>query len=142
MTSDSSIRFAVMDVMANYALAADSKDYGTMRSLFFDDAKIEMEFDDAFLQGQGVSFGDPGSFIEFVEETAAVYRSSQHLLGNPLVSVDDEQVRLRLNLTATAFYEDAGSAETRLYGFYEVALKQLGNEWKIQTLKFTSIGSK
>ena len=142
MTSDSSIRFAVMDVMAKYALVADSKDYGTMRSLFFDDAKIEMEFDDAFLQGQGVSFGDPGSFIEFVEETAAVYRSSQHLLGNPLVSVDDEQVRLRLNLTATAFYEDADSAETQLFGFYEVALKQLGTEWKIQTLKFTSIGSK
>ena len=42
-----------MDVMANYALAADSKDYGTMRSLFLDDAKVEMEFDDAFLQGQG-----------------------------------------------------------------------------------------
>ena len=142
MSSDLATSFAVTEVMANYALAADSKDYALMRSLFCDDAAVAMEFDEAFMEGQGVRFEDPDSFIAFVRETAAVYRSSQHLLGNPLVSVDGEQVRLRLNLTATAFYEDDDSPETRLYGFYEVALKQLGTEWKIQTLKFTSIGSK
>jgi len=132
----------IIEVMSRYALAADAKDYALMRSLFFDDATVAMQFDSEFLDGQGVHFHDPDSFIQFVRETAVAYRASQHSLSNPLVEVVGETASMRLNLIATAFYKDTAVPETTLYGFYEVSLKQSSKCWKIETLKFTSIGSK
>jgi chaperone required for assembly of F1-ATPase len=113
-----------------------------MRSLFFDDATVAMQFDSEFLDGQGVHFSDPDSFIQFVRETAVEYRASQHSLSNPLIEYVGETASLRLNLIATAFYTDPELPETTLYGFYEVSIKQSVKRWKIKTLKFTSIGSK
>jgi chaperone required for assembly of F1-ATPase len=132
----------IIEVMSRYALAADAKDYALMRSLFFDDATVAMQFDSEFLDGQGVHFSDPDSFIQFVRETAVEYRASQHSLSNPLIEYVGETASLRLNLIATAFYTDRELPETTLYGFYEVSIKQSVKRWKIKTLKFTSIGSK
>ena len=132
----------IIEVMSRYALAADANDYALMRSLFFDDATIAMQFDSEFLDGQGVHFRDPDSFIQFVRETAVEYRASQHSLSNPLIEYAGETASLRLNLIATAFYKDPERPETTLYGFYEVSIKQSAKRWKIKTLKFTSIGSK
>jgi len=132
----------IIEVMSRYALAADAKDYSLMRSLFFDDATVAMQFDSEFLDGQGVHFSDPDSFIQFVRETAVEYRASQHSLSNPLIEYVGETASLRLNLIATAFYTDSELPETTLYGFYEVSIKQSVKRWKIKTLKFTSIGSK
>ena len=132
----------IIEVMSRYALAADAKDYALMRSLFFDDATVAMQFDSEFLDGQGVHFSDPDSFIQFVRETAVEYRASQHSLSNPLIEYVGETASLRLNLIATAFYTDPELPETTLYGFYEVSIKQSVKRWKNKTLKFTSIGSK
>jgi hypothetical protein len=142
VSAEVSCKLDIMEVMSRYALASDAKDYSLLRSLFCDDATVAMQFDNEFLGGQGVHFSDPDSFIQFVTETAVEYRSSQHSLSNPLVEVAGETASLRLNLIATAFYKDTTVPETMLYGFYDVSLKLSSKCWKIETLKFTSIGSK
>jgi hypothetical protein len=56
----------IIEVMARYALAADAKDYALMRSLFFDDATVAMQFDSEFLDGGSVS-----SFAALVEQSVS-----------------------------------------------------------------------
>ena len=141
MTAGDTSKLDIMAVMSRYALASDTKDYDLLRSLFCDEASVSMQFDTEFLGGQGVHFDDPAAFIDFVKETAAGYRSSQHLLGNPLIELGDGAASIRLNLIATAFHKDTEIPETTLYGFYEVVLNEVSDDWKIKELTFTSIGS-
>ena len=146
MNSTESIKLAekqaVMEVMFNYALAADTKDYDLMRSLMSDDAKVHMLFDKDFLGGQKVSFDNVNNFIAFVKETTADYRASQHLLSNPLVGFDNEVATIRTNLMGTAFFKDPEVPSTVLWGFYETSMRKVDGHWKIAELVFTSIASR
>lgn len=130
-----------MEVMFNYALAADTKDYDLMRSLMSGDAKVHMLFDKDFLGGQKVSFDNVNNFIAFVKETTADYRASQHLLSNPLVRFDNDVVTIRTNLMGTAFFKDPEVPSTVLWGFYETSMRKVDGHWKIAELVFTSIAS-
>ena len=41
-----------MEVMSNYARASDAKNYVLFKSIFFENAKIELAFDQNFLVGR------------------------------------------------------------------------------------------
>ena len=79
-------KFAIADVMSNYALALDTKDYPLLRSLFAVDVEVVMTFDSNSPGGGEIKLTGIEAWTEFVEEALDGKRASQHLLGNPAIS--------------------------------------------------------
>ena len=87
MASDLSIndKFEIIDVMNNYAKGIDTKNYNLFRSIFDDSVEVNIIYDPSFRSGEPVSFEGVDARVQYVENAISEYRSTQHLLGNPLI---------------------------------------------------------
>ena len=133
-------RFKIIDIMNNYALALDTKDYPLLRSLFSDDVEVRITFDSNFSDGGEVKFTGIEDWVHFVEKALDGTRASQHLLGNPMINFSGKKAVVRTDLQATEFYIDVKKAKTTVWGFYDTHMVKDKN-WKITKHTLTSIGS-
>ena len=143
MASDLSIndKFEIIDVMNNYAKGIDTKNYDLFRSIFDDSVEVNIIYDPSFRSGEPVSFQGIDAWVKYVENAISEYRSTQHLLGNPLIKYEDGIAKARTDLQATHYYKDKDNEKTTLWGYYDTHMINNGGSWKIIKHTLTSIGS-
>ena len=133
-------RLEITEVMSRYALALDTKDYALLRSLFSADVEVMMIFDSNSPDSGEIKLTGIDAWIEFVEQALDGTRASQHLLGNPAISLNGEKAIVRTDLQATEYYKDANKPKTTVWGVYETHMVK-DKRWKITKHTITSIGS-
>ena len=101
-TSD---RLDIIDVINNYGLAVDNKDYDLFRSLFFDDVEARLVFDPSFFGGEEIIINGLDKWVSYIKESGALFKTSQHLIANSFISYDGELVKVRSNLNSRGYYK-------------------------------------
>ena len=143
MASDLSVndKFEIIDVMNNYAKGIDTKNYDLFRSIFDDNVEVNIIYDPSFRSGEPVSFEGIDSWVQYVENAISEYRSTQHMLGNPLIKYEDGIAMTRTDLQATHYYKNKDNEKTTLWGYYDTHMINKDGSWKIIKHTLTSIGS-
>ena len=78
--------------------------------------------------------------VNYVDEQISIYRNTQHMLGNPMISYDGKVAIVRTDLTAIHYYADKPNVSTTFWGYYETHMVNEG-EWKVIKHKLTGIGA-
>ena len=143
MASDLSVndKFEIIDVMNNYAKGIDTKNYDLFRSIFDENVEVNIIYDSSFRSGEPVSFEGIDSWVEYVENAISEYKSTQHMLGNPLIKYEDGIAMARTDLQATHYYKNKDNEKTTLWGYYDTHMVNKDGSWKIIKHTLTSIGS-
>jgi len=134
-------RLDIIDVMNKYGLAVDNKDYDLLASLFSDDVEARLIFDPTFFGGEDIIINGKEDYLAYIKEAGSLYRTSQHLIGNPLLTIENELIKVRTNLNARGYYNDRVDHTVTLWGYYETYMKKEDNMWKIVKHTFFSIGA-
>ncbi|MAC08684.1 MAG: hypothetical protein CML74_02640 [Rhodobiaceae bacterium] len=134
-------KFEIIDVMNNYAKGIDTKNYDLFRSIFDDNVEVNIIYDSSFRSGEPVSFDGIDSWVEYVENAISEYRTTQHMLGNPLIKYENGVAKARTDLQATHYYKDKDNEKTTLWGYYDTHMVNKDGSWKIIKHTLTSIGS-
>ena len=134
-------KFEIIDVMNNYAKGIDTKDYNLFRSIFDENVEVNIIYDPSFRSGEPVSFDGIDSWVDYVEQAISEYRSTQHMLGNPLIKFEKGVAKARTDLQATHYYKDKDNEKTTLWGYYDTHMVNKDGSWKIIKHTLTSIGS-
>ena len=137
---DTSDRVKIVETMNKYAIGIDTKDYELFRSIFLDDVEVTVIYDPNWRGGGEVKFNGLENWVNYVEEAISQYRSTQHMLGNPMINFDGNIAVVRTDLQATHYYKDDPELSTTLWGFYETHMVK-DKDWKIIKHTLTSIGS-
>ena len=133
--------FEIIDVMNNYAKGIDTKNYDLFRSIFDENVEVNIIYDPGFRSGEPVSFDGIDSWVQYVENAINEYRSTQHMLGNPLIKFENGVAKARTDLQATHYYKDKNNEKTTLWGYYDTHMVNKDGSWKIIKHTLTSIGS-
>ena len=75
-------RLDIIDVINNYGLAVDNKNYDLFRSLFFDDVEARLVFDPSFFGGEEIIINGLDKWVSYIKESGALFKTSQHLIAN------------------------------------------------------------
>ena len=134
-------RLDIIDMMNKYGLAVDNKDYDLLASLFSDDVEARLIFDPTFFGGEDIIINGKEDYLTYIKEAGSLYRTSQHLIGNPLITIENELIKVRTNLNARGYYNDRVDHTVTLWGYYETYMKKEDNMWKIVKHTFFSIGA-
>ena len=128
---------AIRSLKARYFRFVDTKDWKGLRSVFTDDAKIEIpeNFDRPFA---------PDPFVEMVEAALANAISVHHghMPEIEILSETEAQGIWAMNDHLTFPPGDAGltgAAEIVGSGHYHESYRREGNDWRIATLRLTRI---
>ncbi len=134
-------RLDIIDVINNYGLAVDNKDYDLFRSLFFDDVEARLVFDPSFFGGEEIIINGLDEWVSYIKESGALFKTSQHLIANSLISYDGELVKVRSNLNSRGYYKGEEGGSVSLWGYYETYMLKDKDCWKITKHTFFSLGA-
>ena len=134
-------RLDIIDVINNYGLAVDNKDYDLFRSLFFDDIEARLVFDPSFFGGEEIIINGLDKWVSYIKESGALFKTSQHLIANSLISYDGELVKVRSNLNSRGYYKEERGSSVSLWGYYETYMEKDKDVWKITKHTFFSLGA-
>ena len=134
-------KLEIIDVMNNYAKGIDTKNYDLFRSIFEKDVEVEIIYDSCFRSGEPVSFEGLDDWANYVEKAISEYKSTQHMLGNPLIIFENGIAKARTDLQASHYYKDKENEKTTLWGYYDTHMINKNGSWKIVKHTLTSIGS-
>lgn len=134
-------RLDIIDVINNYGLAVDNKDYDLFRSLFFDDVEARLVFDPSFFGGEEIIINGLDKWVSYIKESGALFKTSQHLIANSLISYDGELVKVRSNLNSRGYYKEERGRSVSLWGYYETYMEKDKDVWKITKHIFFSLGA-
>ena len=137
---DAESRFEIIDVMNEYAIGIDTKDYVLFRSIFADDVEVSIVYTSNFGTGNTVNIKGADNWVNYVDGQISIYRNTQHMLGNPMISYDGRIAIVRTDLTAIHYYADRPDESTTFWGYYETHMVNEG-EWKVIKHTLTGIGA-
>ena len=137
-TSD---RLDIIDVMSSYAKGIDTKDFDFYEKIFSEDVEVNIIYDPNFRSGEQVVLNGKEDWISYVKEAVGKYKSSQHMLGNPLISFEDGIAKVRTDIQATHYYKEGADKKSTLWGHYVTHMKKIDGSWKVVKHTLTSIGS-
>ena len=137
-TSD---RLDIIDVMSSYAKGIDTKDFDFYEKIFSEDVEVNIIYDPNFRSGDQVILNGKEEWISYVKEAVSKYKSSQHMLGNPLISFEDGIAKVRTDIQATHYYKEGTDKKSTLWGHYVTHMKKIDDSWKVVKHTLTSIGS-
>ena len=133
-------RFKIIETMNKYAIGIDTKNYDLFRSIFLDDVEVKVIYDPNWRGGGEVKFNGLENWVNYVEEAISQYRSTQHMLGNPMISYNGKVAIFRTDLRAIHYYADKPNDSTTFWGYYETHMVN-NDGWKIIKHTLTGIGS-
>jgi hypothetical protein len=112
-------RLNVAETVYRYAYGVDTRDFALYRSIFAD----RVAFDFTSFQGGEPAVMDADEWVVGVRHLFVRLAATQHIMTNPLVSVDGDAARCRMYVQAHHVYdaEDAESWYT-IGGFYDDTL--------------------
>ena len=134
-------RLDIIDIINKYAHAVDEKDYVLFKSLFAKDVETKFVFDPSFFGGETIIIKGIDDYMEYIKASGSLFRSSQHLIGNLLISESGNSVKVKSNLNSRGYYKDDINRSVSLWGYYETYLKKINGHWKITRHDFYSLGA-
>tara|TARA_B100001109_G_C18845471_1_gene466605 strand:- start:935 stop:1432 length:498 start_codon:yes stop_codon:yes gene_type:complete len=134
-------RLNIIDIINKYAHAVDEKDYDLFKTLFIEDVETKFVFDPTFFGGETIIIKGIDDYMEYIKESGSLFRSSQHLIGNLLITATDSSVKVKSNLNSRGYYKDDINRSVSLWGYYETYLKKIDGNWKITRHDFYSLGA-
>jgi len=134
-------RLDIIDVINKYAHAVDEKDYVLFKTLFIEDVETKFVFDPSFFGGEKIIIKGIDDYMEYIIESGSLFRSSQHLIGNSLITSKGDTVKVKSNLNSRGYYKDDINRSVSLWGYYETYLKKMEGNWKIVRHDFYSLGA-
>ncbi len=134
-------RLDIIDVINKYAHAVDEKNYVLFKTLFFKDVETKFVFDPSFFGGETIIIKGIDDYMEYIIESGSLFRSSQHLIGNSLITSKGDTVKVKSNLNSRGYYKDDINRSVSLWGYYETYLKKMEGNWKIVRHDFYSLGA-
>ena len=137
-TSD---RLDIIDVMSSYAKGIDTKDFDFYEKIFSEDVEVNIIYDPNFRSGGQVTLNGKEEWVSYVKEAVSKYHSSQHMLGNPLISFEDGIAKVRTDIQATHYYKEGADKKSTLWGHYVTHMKKIDGSWMVVKHTLTSIGS-
>jgi len=96
-------RLAIQDLIARYAVIVDSRDFDALDEVFTADARIDFT---AF----GGPAGSPADIKKFLADSFGIFKSTQHLMGLPLITLDGDRATARTPCTNPMVLDEAGGA--------------------------------
>lgn len=127
-------RFAIQDVMSNYARGVDERNQALYRSCFADDVEI-VGFGDGVVTG-----GD--AWAESVWQQLERFGNTQHLLGPVACQVDGDTASARTDVQALHFMADDPEKTLILWATYFSDFKKINGEWRISRHELVRRGVK
>jgi len=134
-------RLDIIDVINKYAHAVDEKNYVLFKTLFIKDVETKFVFDPSFFGGETIIIKGIDDYMEYIIESGSLFRSSQHLIGNSLITSKGDTVKVKSNLNSRGYYKDDINRSVSLWGYYETYLKKMEGNWKIVRHDFYSLGA-
>ena len=134
-------RLDIIDVINKYAHAVDEKNYVLFKSLFVKDVETKFVFDPSFFGGETIIIKGIDDYMEYIKASGSLFRASQHLIGNLLISESGNSVKGKSNLNSRGYYKDDINRSVSLGGYYETYLKKINGHWKITRHDFYSLGA-
>ena len=111
------------------------------KSLFVKDVETKFVFDPSFFGGETIIIKGIDDYMEYIKASGSLFRSSQHLIGNLLISESGNSVKVKSNLNSRGYYKDDINRSVSLWGYYETYLKKINGHWKIIRHDFYSLGA-
>ncbi len=127
-------RIALQDVMLNYAMGVDERDYERYRSCFADDVEI-LDFGPDPIHGAD-------AWLEYVKKALDQYGATQTMLGPQLATVDGDTAHTRTDVQALHYLKDPVGGIFTLWATYETDMQRIDGEWKIKKHRLVFRGSK
>ena len=126
-------RDAILDGLARYARGVDERDFAAVGALFTRDATI-----DYAVEGGARLAGS--ELAAWLGAALAVFRTTQHHLGLPVIEVARDTARTRVPVIATHVQQrkDGRESTAILYGTYSHEWSRTSDGWRIRTLRFES----
>ena len=119
-------RLAITDVLYQYATGLDQRDWDALRECFTEDGIAD------FLEFGGVNEGQE-AIVELCSGVLSGLDSSQHLIGNPRVTLEGDRARAVCYFQAQHFLASPGGGNTYLVGgHYEDRLRRTSYGWRIE----------
>ena len=113
-----------------YAMGIDSRDFGLLRSVFTEN--ITMNFED--YNGQPESKLRADDWVESCKPLFLGLDSTQHIMSNPIVTVEGDTAFCKMQMQAFHFYENRSQEEFSIGGYYEDKLFHNGSKWLISAV--------
>ena len=135
-------KIAIVEVMNKYALGIDSKNYDLYKSIFIKNVEVKLLYDKGLLNENEVIIKGANNWVDYVEVAISRYRNTQHMLGNPLISYENEIAKVRTDLRALHYYKEFPNRYRIVWGYYITHMKKENNEWKIIKHSLTTIGAR
>lgn len=99
--SDVLDRLEIHDLVVDYAVAVDERDWATFESLWVPDAHID------YTSAGGIT-GRPADVTAWLEQAMAMFAMTQHSVSTHAVHLDGERARGRLNVWTRHGIESSG----------------------------------
>ncbi|MGH2727172.1 MAG: nuclear transport factor 2 family protein [Actinomycetota bacterium] len=118
-------RLAIDDLLDAYAAALDTKDWGSLRTLFTPDAIVD------YTEEGGVR-GSIEDAITWFQTTLASFTASQHFVTNRRVKVDGDEASVHAYIFSPLGVPSGDGALTLVFagGFYEDVLRRTADGWR------------
>ena len=116
-------RLAVQEVLVRYAAAVDERDLAAYRACFADDVEI-IGFGAETVRGADI-------WVQEVEQKLQAFGATQHLLGPPLITIDDKTASSRIDVQATHYLKDSQEKVLTLWATYLTNYAWIDGAWKI-----------
>lgn len=132
MTDVIADRFALQDVMADYAAGVDERDFARYRGCFADDVEV-IGFTRVPIRGAV-------AWVDFAAKTLESYTATQHLLGLQHAIVDGDRAHARTDVQAQHFLKSPVGATQTIWATYETDFVRHDGRWRITRHRFVPRG--
>ena len=125
---------AICEVRYRYALGLDTRDWELYRSIFVDD--VEIDFSSFSGESGGTLRAD--DWVATCRVFFTGLDASQHVMTNPMVTVDGDRAHCRMYMTADHYFaNDQGGDRFVIGGYYDDRLVRTGDAWLLEAVTLT-----
>jgi hypothetical protein len=125
---------AICEVRYRYALGLDTRDWELYRSIFVDD--VEIDFSSFSGEAGGTLRAD--DWVATCRVFFTGLDASQHVMTNPMVTVDGDRAHCRMYMTADHYFaNDQGGDRFVIGGYYDDRLVRAGDAWLLEAVTLT-----
>jgi hypothetical protein len=135
LTQDDLIdRAEILDVLMDYAIGIDSRDWTRYRSIFTDEVKLDF----SSWSGNAAAPMAADDWVAGVRDTLSGFDGTQHMLMNPVVELDGDRATVTLYMNAHHYLNIDGAHNMHsIGGYYSHHMVRTDSGWLSEACKLT-----
>lgn len=127
-------RVEIIDVLMNYAIGIDSRDWSRYRSIFADPVLLDF----SSWSGNPPSSMSADDWVGGVRNTLSGFDGTQHMLTNPVVELDGDRATVTLYMNAHHYLKIDGEHNLQsIGGYYTHQMVRTDAGWLSEACKLT-----